>query len=301
MAGFCPAIRGVGKVSSAAMSNQPNVDSGGKRGHYGASLLAAIADPARPRISARAVLVFAHPDDETLACGALLPRLESATIVHVTDGAPRSGGDAQRHGFATANAYAAARRIELRDGMALADISEEHLVCLGVADQGAPIALGQIARQLVPFLAGADIVITHAYEGGHPDHDAVCWAVHAAHRHLTDARPVLIDVPLYRLGSDGDWLRQSFGGDDGEIILRLAPAERDWKARMIAAHATQAGTLAGFGVADEPYRIAPAYDFARLPNGGALLYEHYGWGLTGARWLDLVAEATGELQPERAT
>jgi LmbE family N-acetylglucosaminyl deacetylase len=267
--------------------------------------LRAITDPARPQLPGRTVLVFAHPDDETLACGALLPRLDDVTLVHVTDGAPRNGEDARRRGFASPPEYAGARRAELRAALALAGIGEDRLVGFDVADQGAAFALPAIARRLAPMLQTADLVVTHAYEGGHPDHDAVCWAVHAALGLLGEpglggaGRPALIEVPLYRLAPDGGWLRQTFGSDDA-ALLRLAPAERDLKARMIAAHASQAGTLSGFGIADEAYRAAPAYDFAQLPNGGALLYERYGWGLTGARWIDLAAAAARELRPERA-
>src|SRR5205085_11027704 len=68
----------------------------------------------------RAALVVAHPDDETLGLGGQLPRLNGLTIIHVTDGAPRNRHDASRHGFATAAAYAAARRRAPEAAVALA-------------------------------------------------------------------------------------------------------------------------------------------------------------------------------------
>ncbi|MGA0596027.1 PIG-L deacetylase family protein [Enterovirga sp. CN4-39] len=265
-----------------------------------ASILARITGPTRPRIPGRTVLVFAHPDDETLACGALLPRLEDVTIVHVTDGAPRNGEDARRRGFATPADYAAARRNELRAAMALAGVPGDRVTCLGVPDQGAAFALAEIARRLVPILDGADVAVTHAYEGGHPDHDAVCWAVHGALGLVSAPRPALVEAPLYRLGPDGGWLRQTFAEEEGVAILRVTEAERELKRGMVAAHASQSRTLAHFTVSDEPFRLAPTPDFGSLPNGGALLYEQYGWGLTGGQWLELAADAARALRQERA-
>jgi N-acetylglucosamine malate deacetylase 2 len=43
-------------------------------------------------------VVVAHPDDETIGCGAILRRLPLVRLVHVTDGAPRDMIDAVRLG-----------------------------------------------------------------------------------------------------------------------------------------------------------------------------------------------------------
>lgn len=301
-------------------------------------ILSAITDPARPLIRERVAIVVAHPDDETLGLGALLPRLSDVVLVHVTDGAPRGGEDARRHGFQSPEDYAAARRVELAAATGLAGVPTGRLACLGLPDQGVASGLAETARRLVPLIRDAGIVLTHAYEGGHPDHDATAFAVHAASRMAgqstgacfeTQALPApqhdalrvcqprhaeelpsgkagggvskhargtaLLDFPLYRLGPEGGWQRQSFADESGAAVLRLTQAERDLKRRMIAAHATQRETLEGFGAADEWFRPAPSYDFTALPNEGALLYERHGWGLTGARWRDLAAAALSEL------
>ena len=259
--------------------------------------LAAIADETRPVVHGRVVLVVAHPDDEALACGALLPRLADCTIVHVTDGAPRGGEDAARHGFATPAAYAAARAGELADALDLAGIPSKRRIGLGIADQGVAEDLAGIARRLGPILAGAEIVLTHAYEGGHPDHDGTAFAVAAAVALMPEPRPGIVEMPFYRADPHGDaWIRQSFAADGPEpVILHLTAAERDVKARMLAAHLTQKDTLDGFGIADEAFRPAPAYDFAEPPHGGIALYDRYGWGMTSARFCGLAAAARQDL------
>src|SRR5689334_1933438 len=97
-------------------------------------VLGLLADPARPEITARTVVVVAHPDDETIGLGAQLRRFRDLLIVHVTDGAPRRIGDAVRSGFDGPAAYAAARRKELESAMAIAGVPMDALVQLEVPD-----------------------------------------------------------------------------------------------------------------------------------------------------------------------
>src|SRR3954471_13940463 len=137
--------------------------------------LAAVAAESRPAITDRVAVILAHPDDETLGCGALLSRLPNVTIVHVTDGAPRNGADAARHGFPSPYEYAAARWCELAAAVGLAGIDPDRLVGLDIADQAVVHNLAAVARRLVPVLKRAETALTHACEGGHPDHDATAF------------------------------------------------------------------------------------------------------------------------------
>ncbi len=227
----------------------------------------------------------------------LLSRHPGARVIHVTDGSPADGADAARLGFASTAAYAAARRRELEAAVALAGLSPAALVWLGVPDQGAAHRLPEVARALVPRLRGAAAVLTHAYEGGHPDHDATAFAVHAAAELLGPAAPVVVEMPLYRAGPEG-WLRQDFAPEPGAgppVALVPTDAERALKRRMMAAHASQAAVLAGFSADTERFRLAPPYRFDAPPNGGDALYERYGWGLTVPLWLDRVRAARADL------
>jgi N-acetylglucosamine malate deacetylase 2 len=257
--------------------------------------LRANTDPARPRITGRTILVFAHPDDETLACGALLPRLDDVLIVHVTDGAPRNGDDARRRGFDTPADYAAARRRELAAAVALAGLAEERLLSLDVADQGAAFALADIARRLALLLENADLVITHAYEGGHPDHDAAAFGVHMAGRILGDVLTI-VEMPLYRL-ERSERIAQRFRPDLAcpELTLWLDEEQRKLKRDMLDAHESQRSVTGPFRIDVERFRRAPTYDFSRPPNDGEILYDQFGWDMTGARWQELARDALAEL------
>lgn len=262
------------------------------------ALLDRIVSDARPPVDGRVLVVVAHPDDETLGCGALLARCPALTVVHVTDGAPPDGADARDHGFASTSDYAAARRREVAAALAAGGAGHARLLCLGLPDQGAAFAMAEMARRLVPLVAAAELVLAHAPEGGHPDHDATALAVQAARALLAadGPAPPLVEFPLYRAGDASGWTRQEFPPEAGGVrILRLSAEERARKAAMLAAHATQRRTLAAFGAADEPYRPADPLDPAGPPGRGRALYEGQGWGMTAARFRDLVRDAVAEL------
>lgn len=257
-------------------------------------LLARIASPERPRIVLKTFVIVAHPDDETLGCGALLPRLADVTVLHITDGAPRNSRDAKKSGFTHWADYARVRRRELERAAQIAGLSPLALKSLGVPDQGAALRLAQLTRAMLGFIAGVDLVITHAYEGGHPDHDAVAFAVAAARSRMRGKAPIVLEMPLYRRANGGeDWDRQPFDAAGNAVRLRLTRQERARKADMLAAFETQHETLAPFGVRDEVYRIAPAHDFTQPPT--EVLYDRYEWGMTGSQFAALARAARGEL------
>lgn len=263
-----------------------------------ARFLERLADPDRPRLTESTVaLVLAHPDDETIALGSQLPRIPDLTVVVVTDGAPRDGQDARAHGFVGPADYAETRRKELLCSLALAGVEPGQVIRYGIPDQEAVLHLSDIVVRLVDLLARFDLVVTHAYEGGHPDHDAVAFAVAAAARSIAEKgrlAPAILETPFYHAVRDG-WGIQTFcdvstGGEPG-LTLDLHPGERRLKRWMMEAHVTQRRVLALFGDTVERVRAAPEYDFTRPANGGALLYERFGWGITGEIWSRCVAEA----------
>jgi N-acetylglucosamine malate deacetylase 2 len=248
----------------------------------------------------RVAIVVAHPDDETVGVGAQLARLQGVTAIHATDGAPRNPRAAAEHGFMSPAEYALARACELERAMMLGGVPIADRFCLGLRDQEAALDLCRLARALVCLFEerATEIVLTHPYEGGHPDHDAVAFAVHAAAMiRSSDGREVaIVEMPFYHADGDG-WGAQRFLPEEGtdELVIALDENGRRAKEEMLAAHRTQAETLKSFATDAERFRIAPAYAFGALPNGGALLYERCDWSMSGSRWLELVKAAAEEL------
>jgi LmbE family N-acetylglucosaminyl deacetylase len=246
----------------------------------------------------RVMALMAHPDDETIGLGSQLPMLTQTLIVHVTDGAPRDLKDARAHGFSDAAAYSAARRRELRAAMSLVWLDEECLLSLDFADQEASRHLAPLARAIAALFAehSPDVVFTHAYEGGHPDHDAVAFAARTALQLAGGAAtPLLVEMPYYH-GEGGEQVLQRFAPSDSPAItVALPPAAQDLKRRMYSCFVTQRETLERFHVEQETFRIARACDFTQPANGGEILYESFGWGISGADFLSRARAALDEL------
>lgn len=243
----------------------------------------------RARVEERVALVVAHPDDETLGLGASLRRFKRLTLIHLTDGAPRDLADARRAGCASAEAYADLRQRELDEALRAAEARPIRRLAYAVPDQTLVHRLPEIVDRLAGDLAGCEAVVTHAYEGGHPDHDSAALAVQAACARLGDEAPVRLEFAGYHECADG--LRCGVFADAPTLEMECDCGQADLarKSAALARHASQRDTLARVGFGPERLRLAPTYDFAAPPASGQALYDGYGWTLTAARWRELAA------------
>jgi N-acetylglucosamine malate deacetylase 2 len=204
----------------------------------------------------KVLVLAAHPDDETIACGGLLQRAATALVVFAVDGAPHRYGFEKK--FGSLQDYSVARFREASRALSFIPhcsfhrlvttegtwLSDQHLFLNLPA---AFISLRRFAREFSP-----DLLVAHAFEGGHIDHDASHFLAKELARSL--AVPAL-EFPLYWKSSHGQDAFQRFReSHESEFALQLSPQELQVKRRMLREYRTQRGLTGVFSQGTERFR-----------------------------------------------
>jgi LmbE family N-acetylglucosaminyl deacetylase len=180
-----------------------------------------------------ALVVAAHPDDETLGASGLLQHLHTAgtavTLVVATDGeAAFPAADA-----AERRELARTRRRELHDSLRTQGLSDVEPVWLGLPDSGLGAHVDDLTEALRERAAGHDLCLLPWPDDPHPDHQAAARAALAA-------APVPAQCWSYPI-----WLWHWLRPGDPAIpwararSLQLTATERDAKAAAIATFTSQ--------------------------------------------------------------
>ena len=251
----------------------------------------------------RCSIIVAHPADEVVGAGCLISKLVHVTVLHVTDGAPRDTEDAAAAGFDEISQYAKARQKECLEALKLANVPKDHVVDFAVPDHSAAHCLADLAKRITTFLqqSGANIVVTHPYEGGHPDHDATAFATHAALRLMREngfRPPALFEMALHPSADGLAKLPEFLPGIESEVTtLLLDERSQELKQRMFACFETQKESLEVSPVGPEKFRQPILYDFSEPPQSGKLHYENFAWSPGKEEWRSLDSKALAELFP----
>ena len=182
----------------------------------------------------RVVVVAPHPDDEVLACGALIgmhaARGGDCLVVGVTDGEASHPGSAEWH----ADRLGPARRIERMRGLSELGLQGTEVLRFALPDGGVEPHVEQLAVGLRRLLRPTDLVIATWRLDGHPDHEATG---RAAARACAAVGCKLAESPVWMW----HWARPQ----DARVpwhrlrALQLSPIAIDAKRRALQHHLTQ--------------------------------------------------------------
>lgn len=216
--------------------------------------------------------VFAHPDDETLAVGGLLQIVRPSDIVIVTDGAPPWVDDPDH--------LIRIRQREAHDALEWCGVSH-RLHWIGLGDQCVAAQFSELVTKLAFLIESHQTLLTHALEGGHPDHDAVCLAVHAAARLCQHSGPVF-ECPLYHSEQGALTFSQSdIRGptlDEKQIQIKRA---------MMACYRSQRDFISRFPVGTEIYRPVSLREQGSIPDRSPTYPDMIPSSMTPALWTSL--------------
>ena len=223
-------------------------------------------------------------------------RFGDSHFVHITDGAPRNEQDSRAHGFQNLADYRRARREEFDRMLKRAGIPNASQECLDIPDQEASLQLAELTRRIGRIIERRrpEVIFTHPFEGGHPDHDACAFGVHRALAAAADPIPI-VEAPFYNAPHRAQSQFLPAAEPVEKVVYDLTPEELQRKHALIDCFTSQHQTLSGFNATTERYRIAPHYDFCAPAHHPPVLYDHYPWGMNSARFAELARDAQREL------
>lgn len=182
----------------------------------------------------RLVVVAPHPDDEILACGALLyahlAQGGTCLLVAVTDGEASTAGATGHDPLALASQ----RRQERAAGLKRLGVTEPDVVRLGLPDGGLQDHTEDVRVQVAHLVRPGDVVLTTWRRDGHPDHEACGHACAAA---CDTNAATLLEAPVWMWhwaepwDPQVDWTRLTGVGVDNDTVAR--------KLHALAAHRSQ--------------------------------------------------------------
>jgi LmbE family N-acetylglucosaminyl deacetylase len=217
-------------------------------------------------------------------------------VALLTYGSPLDTSAATRAGFPSAPAYARARLRELSGALELLPNGPPEWFLLGFTDQ-------EVAPRLIDAVAAvrgvvdtfrASVVITHPYEGGHPDHDAAAFAAQMALRALPHTgAPQLLEMTSYHWTGTALRSGEFLASAEPVATLELDDDLRAMKERMLRCFTSQRGIIDALQIpAHERFRRAPHYDFNVPPAApDRIFYDRLHWRIDSTRWRQYVLEA----------
>ncbi|MDG5815357.1 PIG-L family deacetylase [Chitinispirillales bacterium ANBcel5] len=243
-------------------------------------------------VNRRTLIVAAHPDDDVISMGSRLRYLKDVKIVYITDGAPNIE-HSNLAGCYSREQYARKRRRESEQALDCAGLSKDCCIWLDITDQTASFRMVEIIKKLVDIIKynGIEKIITHTYEGGHPDHDTASFVVWSACRMLKEVNTDVYEFSSYFNHDCSIKTNYFLNNLTKSISSNISNNDLEIKHEMVSCYKTQVEMIKHFDITKEIFRKAPTYNYLNNPHSGILFYELMEWGITGREWRQAASES----------
>jgi N-acetylglucosamine malate deacetylase 2 len=198
--------------------------------------------------------------------------MQESCVVFCTDGGPRDSYF--WHAYGSRENYVSVRRQEAEAATKIAGVKRAAL--LNFCDQELYRYLQPALKQLEDLTVEfrPDAILTHAYEGGHPDHDSCAFLAYLLGFRLK--LPVW-EMPLYHRTSKGMCVQRFLHPSGDAALIRARCGELDAKRQMVCVYRSQSQALQGFDLKFERFRRQASYDFSSPPETDVINYEAWQW------------------------
>jgi LmbE family N-acetylglucosaminyl deacetylase len=231
-------------------------------------------------IGKRILILVPHPDDEIVGCTAAIARALSAgrqvfTLYLTTGVAPvemhwrwQRADHAARVRRRRDEALRVAARLGVKPVAFLAWSARTLRDHLGDARAHVAAALAD------PALA-IDAVWVPAYEGGHQDHDVTNMLASTLERRSRAVQ--FLEFAEYNYRDSIVRSHEFVVPSRDDVVLVLTAQERQLKADLLDAYASERANLRHIEIGRERFRPLARYDYSRPPHASPLFYERFQW------------------------
>jgi LmbE family N-acetylglucosaminyl deacetylase len=238
-------------------------------------------------IANKNLFIFAHPDDEALGASALLSRNSTTSeIVFVSDGMPAKKTDPEYYPPYTkfpefGDAYKKYRQKEAQNSMTCLGISPDKIHFLDYPDSGLINFIEDVVKSIEKLITenSFENLYTHAYEGGHIDHDLVCFAVWKAVQNTKNSVKQIFEIPLYHF-ENGEYNHNMPLTSQKHIAQNLVLTKEETRKKFLAisSYISQREDTQYFDKQSPEYQIQHSpksgiQKFQKQPHTGRLQYE----------------------------
>lgn len=233
------------------------------------------------------LFVFAHPDDEAIGTSKLIyDNRTRSNIAFMTDGMPHPSGDSKYYPPYTklppyGDLYAEVRKLEAECAASELGVPVDRIEFINIPDMELINNMLTAFRDLRSLILRVqpELIITHAYEGGHIDHDLTSFIV----SYLSKDNPQITLIEAYLYNFEAEDFNHNLPLFDQRIFAQeiiLNNTDKMRKKFAFAQYASQSVDLNYFNPeANEWIKMIDKNCLERFkepPHQGTLQYERSG-------------------------